>query len=133
MGQGAFITSAVQRLGVPPTDNTDGPVGWVNFIDTETFKGTCSYCCEVVIASTWNVDRLYDMGRAVGNEGLIGTTQSSRNRPYTGWYAPGINIHRSPFGGRNFEYYSEDPLLSGVFAAALSKNSPSQASAIHEP
>lgn len=121
INQGAFITSAVQRLGVPPTDNTDGPVGWVNFIDTETFKGTCSYCCEVVIASTWNVDRLYDMGRAVGNEGLIGTTQSSRNRPYTGWYAPGINIHRSPFGGRNFEYYSEDPLLSGMYAAALSK------------
>ena len=121
INEGAFITTAVQRLGVPPTDNTDGPVGWVNFIDTETFKGTCSYCCEVVIASTWNVDRLYDMGRAVGNEGLIGTTQTARNRPYTGWYAPGINLHRSPFGGRNFEYYSEDPLLSGMFAAALSK------------
>ena len=121
INEGAFVTSDIQRLGVPPTDNTDGPVGWVNFIDTETFKGTCSYCCEVVIASTWNVDRLYDMGRAVGNEGLIGTTQSSRNRPYTGWYAPGINIHRSPFGGRNFEYYSEDPLLSGMYAAALSK------------
>ena len=121
INEGAFVTSDIQRLGVPPTDNTDGPVGWVNFIDTETFKGTCSYCCEVVIASTWNVDRLYDMGRAVGNEGLIGTTQSARNRPYTGWYAPGINIHRSPFGGRNFEYYSEDPLLSGMYAAALSK------------
>ena len=121
INEGAFLTSAVERLGVPPTDNTDGPVGWVNFIDTKTFTGTCSYCCEVVIASTWNVDRVYDMGRAVGNEGLIGTTQLERNRPYTGWYAPGLNIHRSPFGGRNFEYYSEDPLLSGVYAAAISK------------
>ena len=121
VNKGAFETTAITRLSVPPTDNTDGPVGWVNFMDPKTFQGTCSYCCEVVIASTWNIDRVYDMGRAVGNEGLIGTTQQERNKPYTGWYAPGINIHRSPFGGRNFEYYSEDPLLSGVYAAALSK------------
>lgn len=121
VNKGAFQTDYIQRLGVPPTDNSDGPVGWVNFMDKETFKGTCSYCNEVVIASTWNVDRLYDMGRAIGNEGLVGTTQLERNKPYTGWYAPGINIHRSPFAGRNFEYYSEDPLLSGVLAASLSK------------
>lgn len=121
INEGAFVTSAIARLGVPPTDNTDGPVGWVNFIDQKTFTGTCSYCCEVVIASTWNVDRVYDMGRAVGNEGLVGNTQNSINRPYTGWYAPGLNIHRSPFGGRNFEYYSEDPFLSGVLAASISK------------
>ena len=121
INEGAFVTSAIARLGVPPTDNTDGPVGWVNFIDTKTFSGTCSYCCEVVIASTWNVDRVYDMGRAVGNEGLVGNTQNSINRPYTGWYAPGLNIHRSPFGGRNFEYYSEDPFLSGILAASISK------------
>ena len=119
INKGAFKTNAIQRLGVPPTDNTDGPVGWVNFMDRVTFSGTCSYCCEVVVASTWNIDRAYDMGRAVGNEGLVGSTNT--NRPYTGWYAPGLNIHRSPFGGRNFEYYSEDPLLSGVYAASISK------------
>ena len=119
INKGAFKTEAIQRLGVPPTDNTDGPVGWVNFMDRFTFNGTCSYCCEVVCASTWNIDRLYDMGRAVGNEGLVGSENT--NRPYTGWYAPGLNIHRSPFGGRNFEYYSEDPLLSGVYAASISK------------
>lgn len=119
INKGAFKTTAISRLGVPPTDNTDGPVGWVNFMDPSTFNGTCSYCCEVVIASTWNVDRAYDMGRAVGNEGLVGSPNT--NRPYTGWYAPGMNIHRSPFGGRNFEYYSDDPLLSGLFAAAVSK------------
>ena len=121
INKGAFQTIAIERLGVPPTDNTDGPVGWVNFMDPVTFHDTCSYCCGVVVASTWNVDRAYDMGRAVGNEGLIGTTQEARNKPYTGWYAPGLNIHRSPFGGRNFEYYSEDPLLSGQYAASVSK------------
>ena len=119
INKGAFKTSAIQRLGVPPTDNTDGPVGWVNFMDRKTFSGTCSYCCEVVVASTWNIDRVYDMGRAIGNEGLVGSNNTGR--PYTGWYAPGLNIHRSPFGGRNFEYYSEDPLLSGVYAACISK------------
>ena len=119
INKGAFKTSAIQRYGIPPTDNTDGPVGWVNFMDRATFSGTCSYCCEVVVASTWNIDRVYDMGRAVGNEGLVGSNNTGR--PYTGWYAPGLNIHRSPFGGRNFEYYSEDPLLSGVYAACISK------------
>ena len=119
INKGAFKTSAIQRFGVPPTDNTDGPVGWVNFMDRSTFSGTCSYCCEVVVASTWNIDRVYDMGRAIGNEGLVGSQNTGR--PYTGWYAPGLNIHRSPFGGRNFEYYSEDPLLSGVYAACISK------------
>ena len=119
INKGAFKTAALQRLGVPPTDNTDGPVGWVNFMDRSTFNGTCSYCCEVVVASTWNIDRVYDMGRAIGNEGLVGSDNTGR--PYTGWYAPGLNIHRSPFGGRNFEYYSEDPLLSGVYAASISK------------
>jgi len=119
INKGAFKTTAIPRLGIPPTDNTDGPVGWVNFMDRATFSGTCSYCCEVVVASTWNVDRVYDMGRAVGNEGLVGSTNTGR--PYTGWYAPGLNLHRSPFGGRNFEYYSEDPLLSGVYAACISK------------
>ena len=119
INKGAFKTNAISRLGVPPTDNTDGPVGWVNFMDRVTFNGTCSYCCEVVVASTWNVDRVYDMGRAVGNEGLVGSQNTGR--PYTGWYAPGLNIHRSPFGGRNFEYYSEDPFLSGIYAASISK------------
>jgi beta-glucosidase len=119
LNKGAFKTEAISRFGIPPTDNTDGPVGWVNFMDRATFSGTCSYCCEVVVASTWNIDRVYDMGRAVGNEGLVGSNNTGR--PYTGWYAPGLNIHRSPFGGRNFEYYSEDPLLSGVYAASISK------------
>ena len=80
INKGAFKTTAIPRLGIPPTDNTDGPVGWVNLWIVRTFSGTCSYCCEVVVASTWNVDRVYDMGRAVGNEGLVGSINTGR--PY---------------------------------------------------
>jgi beta-glucosidase len=70
-----------------------------------------AYPSEVVIASTFNVDLAREMGRMVGNEALeLGVN---------GWYAPAVNIHRSPFAGRNFEYYSEDPLLSGKLATAV--------------
>ena len=120
VNKGAFKTVAIQRLGVPQTISADGPVGFVNFINMDSFTDTCVYPCQVVIASTWNVDRLYDMGKALGNEALVGDIKNG-GIPYTGWYAPGLNIHRSPFGGRNFEYYSEDAFLSGKLAAAIMK------------
>ena len=98
---------------------TDGPVGWVNFMPgiSERYAGCCAYCCESLLAATWNVDRLYDMGVAVANEGLVGYDGMT----FSGWYAPGLNIHRSPMGGRNFEYYSEDPHIGGMMAASLMK------------
>lgn len=119
INEGAFQTVAIARLGVPLTRQSDGPVGWVNFMPgiSAEFEGCCKYCCEVVLASTWNIDRLYDMGESVGNEGLVG----SSNGPFSGWYAPALNIHRSPMGGRNFEYYSEDPFLSGMMTASVMK------------
>ena len=119
VNKGAFQTASIERLDVPVTRQTDGPVGWVNFMPGigESFKGCCSYCCESLLAATWNIDRLYDMGEAVSNEGLVGFDGMT----FSGWYAPGINIHRSPLGGRNFEYYSEDPVLGGMMAASLMK------------
>lgn len=69
-----------------------------------------SYPSEVVIASTFNVELVRRMGEMVGNESIANQVN--------GWYAPAVNLHRSPFGGRNFEYYSEDPLLSGAMGAA---------------
>ena len=115
---GAFQSPALLTIGKPATLETDGPVGFVNFMDRtgSTYFGTCNYCCEVVIASTWNKDRAYDFGVSVGNEGLLGNTNTGT--PYTGWYAPGVNIHRTPFGGRNFEYFSEDGVLAGKMAGA---------------
>lgn len=119
INEGAFQTVAIERLGVPMTRQSDGPVGWVNFMPgiKDSFVGTCKYCCESLIASTWNIDRLYDMGVSVANEGLVGYD----GMPFSGWYAPGLNIHRSPMGGRNFEYYSEDPFLSGMMTASIMK------------
>ena len=117
---GAFRSAALENIGKPATNDSDGPAGFVNFMDASTYYDNCAYCCEVIVASTWNVDLAEEQGKAVGNEGLWGDAEGKSNGlPYSGWYAPGVNIHRSPFGGRNFEYYSEDCLLSGKMAAAV--------------
>ena len=71
------------------------------------------YPSEVVVASTWNPDMGYLLGYSLGKEGA--------SMGMSGWYAPGLNIHRAAPGGRNFEYYSEDPLISGLMGAATVK------------
>lgn len=104
---GMYATVAVSSVGKPATVDLDGPAGINSYM---TSLSCTAYPSEVVIASTWNVELVYEMGAMVGNEAL--------NSGVTGWYAPAMNLHRSPFGGRNFEYYSEDPLLSGAIGAA---------------
>ncbi|MEG2660693.1 MAG: glycoside hydrolase family 3 N-terminal domain-containing protein [Oscillospiraceae bacterium] len=105
---GAYKTAAVDRLGIPETILLDGPAGINSFF---TKVVAAAYPTLVVIASTWNDDLAQKLGDAVGNEAEI--------YGVTGWYAPGMNLHRTAMGGRNFEYYSEDPLLSGKMAAAM--------------
>lgn len=112
-----FNTASISSIDKPKTNDTDGPAGFVNFMSPKTFYGTCAYNSEVLFAMTWNVDILREFGAHVGEEGLWGDANGDK-LPYSGWYAPGLNIHRSPFGGRNNEYFSEDPLLSGKLAAA---------------
>ena len=99
----AFQTRPVTSLGKPATVDKDGAMGW-------STEGASCWASANLIACTWNVDLLYEMGKCIGEEGL----QSGIN----GWYAPAVNIHRSPFAGRNYEYYSEDGFLSGKLAAA---------------
>ena len=117
VNNGAFQTDGILSVGKNLTNDSDGPVGFVNFMPglSSHYKGNPSFACEIVIASTWNKDLAYQMGKIVGETGLWGDVNGN-NLPYTGWYAPAVNIHRSPFSGRNYEYYSEDPILSGRMA-----------------
>lgn len=100
-------TAAIVSVGKPATVDYDGPQGIVGSI-TDSFEYT-AYPSEPIIAATFNTDLAYNMGEAVGQEAMSAGVNS--------WYAPAMNIHRSPFSGRNFEYYSEDPLLSGIMGA----------------
>jgi beta-glucosidase len=121
IGTGCYSTMAITKIDKPSTIDTDGPLGFVNFMSwgNKTVENVCSYQSECVLAATWNNDLAYQMGIAVGDEALVGYPAGNNGfgQPYSGWYAPAVNIHRSPFGGRNFEYYSEEPLLSGKMAA----------------
>ncbi len=115
--KGAFQTIAILDIGKPKTTEADGPAGFVNFLSTGIVYGASHYACEPIMAATFNQDLLYQFGEAVGDEGLIGN-EDGDGIPYSGWYAPGVNLHRSPFGGRVGEYFSEDPFLTGMLAAS---------------
>ncbi len=118
LSDAAFKTVAIDYIGMPATIATDGPSGFTKFMgSTSTIYDTCFYASECVLAATWNQELAERMGETIGNESLIG--DANNNTPYSGWYAPAVNIHRTPFGGRNPEYYSEDCTLSGTMAAKV--------------
>ena len=124
--EGCYATTdKLLSYGVPKTISCDGPTGAVAFSGNPEVYGTCYYCSEILVAQTWNVKLAQKQGNAIGNECLLGDKEarfpSQSNLPYSGWYAPGVNMHRSPFGGRNTEYYSEDPFISGKMAANVIK------------
>lgn len=104
----AYNTPAIAHIGKPATSEPDGPAGFTSLTGS---TGNCAYCSEFVMAQTWNTELMYRTGQMVGQEALASG--------YNGWYAPAMNTHRSPFAGRNFEYYSEDPLLAGKMGAAV--------------
>ena len=107
---GGYQNIAVNSIGKPNCIDLDGPQG-INEANQSTKQtGAASYPSEVVTACTWDTEIAELMGMSIGKEAL------SYN--VNGWYAPACNIHRSPFGGRVFEYYSEDPLLSGKMSAS---------------
>ena len=97
IGGGNFETPAVASIQKPASSEGDGPASCYN-------SGT-GHPSGVILASTWWNEAALLFGRSCGKEGAA--------RGMTGWYAPGMNIHRSPYAGRNFEYYSEDPLIAG--------------------
>lgn len=107
--RGGFGTIAVDSIGLKSTVAADGPSGFNNQVIGQNNLKAVNYPGATVIGQTWDFDIAYSVGLAIGGEGAALGTQ--------GWYGPGANLHRSPLGGRNFEYYSEDARLSGIMVA----------------
>ncbi|EUJ29136.1 beta-glucosidase [Listeria floridensis FSL S10-1187] len=105
---GGFQTVAVNSVKKPATIDSDGPAGINQLVSGA--QGN-QYASEVVMASTWNKQLAEEVGESLGVE--------AKASNITGLYLPGVNLHRSPFAGRNFEYYSEDPILSGEIGKSV--------------
>ncbi|MCM1368737.1 MAG: fibronectin type III-like domain-contianing protein, partial [Roseburia sp.] len=125
IGTGNYNTVQIENIAKPRTTDPDGPVGFTAFMGDPSVYDTCFYASCSVLGATYNTELAFEMGEMVGNEGLIGN-KNGDGRTYSGWYAPAVNIHRSPFAGRNWEYYSEDGTLSGVMAANVVKGASSK-------
>lgn len=106
IGVGGYQSVAVDAIGKTQQVDCDGPASINNNF---TGKASIGFPAGVVIASTWNVELAKEFGRSIG--------KMADEMDVSGWYAPAMNIHRSAFAGRNFEYYSEDGFISGKMAA----------------
>lgn len=114
-GASAWTATPVERLGIPELTCSDGPHGVrrvpdVNSITVESLPATC-FPTASCSASTWDLDLVQKMGEALAEECIALNVDVV--------LGPGANMKRSPLGGRNFEYYSEDPYLAGEMAASL--------------
>ncbi len=102
---GGFQTTAADSIEKVQTVDCDGPASINNNF---TGVGSIGFPSATMIANTWNKDMAYKFGDGIG--------QMAEEMNVSGWYAPAMNTHRSAFGGRNFEYYSEDGVLAGYMA-----------------
>ena len=114
-GASFWTTTPVERLGVPEMVVSDGPHGVrrvtdVNSVAMKSLPATC-FPTASCLASTWDVDLLHDLGQALGEECVALNVDVL--------LGPGLNMKRTPLGGRNFEYFSEDPHLAGELGASL--------------
>ncbi len=112
---GGYQTNGVESIGKVRTNDCDGPASINNNF---TGKGSIGFPIGIVISATFNKDLAYRFGESIG--------KMADEMDVSGWYAPAMNIHRTAFAGRNFEYYSEDGMLSGLIAAQAVKGAASQ-------
>ncbi|MCQ2797625.1 MAG: glycoside hydrolase family 3 C-terminal domain-containing protein [Bacilli bacterium] len=105
---GCYNIPEMPAIVKPALHAADGPEG----------VGQKNGCAQVLIASTWNKNLMEKYGKLQGEYGLWGGAQ--------GWYAPGMNLHRSPFSGRNYEYTSEDPFMTGATAIMIIRGATSK-------
>ena len=118
-GYQSWMTYPVERLNIPSIYLTDGPIGVRKKVEEESegslgLGGSClatSFPTSVCIANSWNDENAYKMGKAIGEE-----CEAYDVNVILG---PALNIKRDPRCGRNFEYYSEDPLLAGKIAGSF--------------
>ncbi len=116
-GVNSWNTNAVPRLNIPTLFLTDGPHGLrkvrqaTGGFGVSDNEHSTAFPTSTAVACSWNPNNLYRMGEAIAEESIAAGVDVL--------LAPGVNIKRSPLCGRNFEYYSEDPLLSGVFGSAF--------------
>ena len=103
---GGYQTNSVDAIGKVRTNDNDGPASINNNF---TGVGSVGFPAGVMIAATWSKGLAHDFGASIG--------KMADEMNTSGWYAPAMNIHRTSFAGRNFEYYSEDGYLSGAMAA----------------
>ena len=106
IANGGYSNAAVESIGKIRLSDVDGPAA---LKDNFTGVSSIGLPCNVSLACTWNKDLAREYGETIGD--------MAHELNVSGWYAPSINIHRSAFGGRNFEYFSEDPVLTGSQAA----------------
>lgn len=104
-----YGTRKMTSISKPADRHSDGPSGFKAITGNNSVDGY-GFMCGVMLAQTWNKELARAKGQLLGEESLL-RTGSELN----GWYGPGLNIHRTPFSGRNFEYYSEDAILAGLF------------------
>jgi beta-glucosidase len=113
-GADLWSTVAVERLGIPSVRVTDGPNGARGpMLPGAGGESSTTSCvpCGAALGATWNTELIERVGVLVGEE--------ARTKTCRVLLAPTVNLHRSPLGGRNFESYSEDPLLAGRIGAAF--------------
>ena len=108
---GFHNTAACEIVSKAATKDENGPQGLTASLTGG--KSAMCYTSEDIMAATMNTELMEDVGRCIGNDCL--------DMGYSGLYGPGINMHRTPYSGRNFEYYSEDPFVAGTICAAETK------------